>query len=229
MIRSIHTTQAHTKFLFFWFVIVEMFNVLALLNVAKAVARVSVRMLLLCHIRRRSYPSSSLGHIFHLLTNFVCLLCHHQNFISIHFCGMHLSLSLVHILSISLSVLFVAWAVRVLSMNEVPCCAFYFIDRHFKRLEKCFHSQQLQQYEHFRDGNALNTINTSNGGGGSLLKKRAFMTKKKDNIAFDSEPKDSLYLPLFLCVLAAYIHKGRCKQKVISLHKQKSFLIFYMR
>lgn len=31
------------------------------------------------------------------------------------------------------------------------------------------------------------------------------------------------------CVLAAYIHKGRCKQKVISLHKQKSFLIFYMR
>lgn len=106
MIRSIHTTQAHTKFLFFWFVIVEMFNVLALLNVAKAVARVSVRMLMLCHIRRRSYPSSSLGHIFHLLTNFVCLLCHHQNFISIHFCGMHLSLSLSSTFSPSRSLCF---------------------------------------------------------------------------------------------------------------------------
>lgn len=70
MIRSIHTTQAHTKFLFFWFVIVEMFNVLALLNVAKAAARVSVRMLMLCHIRRRSYPSLSLGPHFSFVNEF---------------------------------------------------------------------------------------------------------------------------------------------------------------
>lgn len=84
------------------------------------VARVSVRMLIFCHICRRSFPSLSLGYIFHLLTNFRCLL---YAIIKISFPSIFV-VSLSFFVYIYFRIICVCVCVRVFSLSFSRCLSF---------------------------------------------------------------------------------------------------------
>lgn len=118
---------------------------------AGAVARVSIRMLMLCHISRKVVSILEFGPHFSFVQRNFATAPIIQKFHFIHFCG--ISLSTAEYVSHSFT--------NAMPCNAMPYLLFYF-DRHFKRLKKScrlpVHVHSINSNSNSNSKSSYNTI-----------------------------------------------------------------------